>query len=147
MPKITTQRTKKAPKGWDLIEPTLLELKQKLRDVENEPIEGKRKPETVWPIFKVHHQMSRYIYELFYKKKEISRELYEYCLNEKWADAALIAKWKKSGFERLCCLQCVQKGDSNFGKGCICRVPKDHLEEEKKIECVKCGCKGCASGD
>jgi bud site selection protein 31 len=48
--------------------------------------------------------MSRYIYELFYKKKEISRELYEYCLTEKWADPALIAKWKKSGFERLCCL-------------------------------------------
>jgi len=27
MPKITTSRTKKAPAGWDLIEPTLLELK------------------------------------------------------------------------------------------------------------------------
>lgn len=48
--------------------------------------------------------MSRYIFDLFYKKKEISRELYEYCLREKWADANLIAKWKKSGFERLCCL-------------------------------------------
>ena len=147
MPKIATQRTKKAPQGWDLISPTLLELKQKLRDVENEPLEGKRKPETVWPIFKLHHQMSRYVYDLFYKRKEISRELYEYCLREKWADAVLIAKWKKSGFERLCCLQCIQKGDSSFGKGCICRVPKDHLEEEKKVECVKCGCKGCASGD
>ena len=55
MPKIATQRTKKAPQGWDLISPTLLELKQKLRDVENEPLEGKRKPETVWPIFKLHH--------------------------------------------------------------------------------------------
>ena len=32
MPKIKTSRTKKAPKGWDLIEPTLLELQQKLRD-------------------------------------------------------------------------------------------------------------------
>ena len=57
-----------------------MELKQKLRDVENEPAEGKRKVETVWPIYKLHHQMSRYIYELFYKKREISRELYEYCL-------------------------------------------------------------------
>jgi len=26
MPKIKTQRTKKAPKGWDHIEPTLTEL-------------------------------------------------------------------------------------------------------------------------
>lgn len=40
MPKITTQRTKKAPKGWEHIEPTLLELKQKLRD-------GKSTPATV----------------------------------------------------------------------------------------------------
>ena len=32
MPKIKTQRTKKAPAGWDDIEPTLLELQQKLRD-------------------------------------------------------------------------------------------------------------------
>ena len=91
--------------------------------------------------------MSRYIFELFYKKKEISRELYEYCLREKWADENLIAKWKKAGFERLCCLQCIQKNDTHFGKGCICRVPKDHMEENKMVECVKCGCKGCASGD
>ena len=32
MPKIKTQRTKKAPAGWDESEPTLLELQQKLRD-------------------------------------------------------------------------------------------------------------------
>ena len=51
--------------------------------------------------------MSRYIYDLYYKKKEISRELYDYCVREKWCDAALIAKWKKQGFEKLCCLQCI----------------------------------------
>jgi bud site selection protein 31 len=56
MPKVATQKSKnKAPKGWDTIEPTLMELKQKLRDVENEPVEGKRKVETVWPIYKLHH--------------------------------------------------------------------------------------------
>ena len=32
MPKIRTLRTKKAPKGWELIEPILLELTQKIRD-------------------------------------------------------------------------------------------------------------------
>ena len=108
MPRIQSKRArKKMPPGWDLIEPTLLELQQKMRDIENEPIEGKRKPEVLWPIYSLHHQKSRYIYELFFKKQEISRELYEYCLREKWADAALIAKWKKSGYERLCCLRCV----------------------------------------
>jgi len=32
---------------------------------------------------------------MFYKRKAISRELYNYCLKEGYGDAALIAKWKK----------------------------------------------------
>jgi len=95
MPKIKTLRTKKQPAGWDLIKDKIAKFQQKMRDVENAPYEGKRKPEVLWPIFQLHHQMSRYIYDQFYKKKTISRELYEYCLTEKLADAALIAKWKK----------------------------------------------------
>lgn len=50
------------------------------------------------------------------------------------------------GYERLCCLRCMQPRDHNFGTTCVCRVPK-HLREEKIVECVHCGCKGCASGD
>ena len=101
--------------------------------VENEPHEGKRKPETVWPIYRLHHERSRYIFNMFYKKKEISRELYQYCLDQKWADAILIAKWKKPGYQKLCCLNCIQRKDDTV---CICRVPKENLEEDKKIECV-----------
>ena len=29
--------------------------------------------EALWPIFKIHHQRSRYIFDLFYKRKAISR--------------------------------------------------------------------------
>lgn len=50
------------------------------------------------------------------------------------------------GYERLCCLRCMQPRDHNFQTTCVCRVPK-HLREEKVIECVHCGCRGCASGD
>ncbi|KMZ59566.1 hypothetical protein ZOSMA_67G00590 [Zostera marina] len=50
------------------------------------------------------------------------------------------------GYERLCCLRCIQPRDHNFQTTCVCRVPK-HLREEKAIECVHCGCRGCASGD
>ena len=42
---------KKTPEGWDLIEPTLEEFEAKMREAETEPHEGKRKTETVWPIF------------------------------------------------------------------------------------------------
>lgn len=147
MPKIRTLMTKKPPTGWETIEPTLMELQQRMRDAENEPHEGKRKPESIWPILRVHHQMSRYIYELYYKKKQIAKDLYDYCLRERYADDKLIAKWKKPGYEKLCCLMCIQQKNHNFKTTCICRVPKDKLEEGKVVECIHCGCRGCASCD
>ena len=101
----------------------------------------------MWPIYRLHHERSRYVYNMFYKKKEISRELYEYWLNEKWADAALIAKWKKPGYQKVWWLNCIQKKDKSYGTTCVCRVPKENLEEGKKVEWVNCGCHGCASGD
>lgn len=131
MPKVRTVRNKarKPPEGWDLIEPTIEELDAKMREAETESHEGKRRAEALWPIFKIHHQRSRYIYDLFYKRKAISRELYDYCIKNRIADAALIAKWKKQGmhlqlsrfktgpqhspskilgYENLCCLKCIQ---------------------------------------
>ncbi|TVU19730.1 hypothetical protein EJB05_35899, partial [Eragrostis curvula] len=142
---IKTSRVK-YPEGWDLIEPTLRDLEAKMREAENDPHDGKRKCEALWPIFRISHQKSRYIYDLYYRKKEISKELYEFCLDQGYADRNLIAKWKKPGYERLCCLRCIQTRDHNFATTCVCRVPK-HLREEKVIECVHCGCRGCASGD
>lgn len=112
MPKIKTIRSKPPPQGWDLIEPTITEIGNQIRDIENQTYSDKKKPETFWGIYKLHHQRfvlllfyrSRYIYEMHYLKKEIDRQLYDYCLQEKYADGALIAKWKKTGYERLCCL-------------------------------------------
>jgi bud site selection protein 31 len=147
MPKIKTLATKKAPAGWEEIEPTISELNQRMKDAENDPHEGKRKPETIWPILRIHHQRSRYIYELYRVKKQMTKNLYEWCIREGYADANLIAKWKKPGYEKLCCLLCIQQKNHNFGTTCICRVPKDKLEENKTVECVHCGCRGCASGD
>ncbi|XP_068435039.1 protein BUD31 homolog [Clinocottus analis] len=143
MPKVKRSR-KPPPDGWELIEPTLDELDQKMREAETEPHEGKRKVESLWPIFRLHHQRSRYIYDLFYKRKAISRELYDYCIKEGYADKNLIAKWKKQGYENLCCLRCIQTRDTNFGTNCICRVPKSKLEVGRIIECTHCGCRGCS---
>uniref|UniRef100_A0A0G4HAZ2 G10 protein n=1 Tax=Chromera velia CCMP2878 TaxID=1169474 RepID=A0A0G4HAZ2_9ALVE len=147
MPKIRTLGGKKPPAGWDEIEPTLDELGRKMREAENEPHDGKRKCESLWPIFRLHHERSRYIYNQYYKEKKISKELYDYCLKEGWADAALIAKWKKPGYEKLCCLRCMQPADTSFGTTCICRVPRSKLDADRIVECVQCGCHGCASCD
>ncbi|EDW27472.1 GL20292 [Drosophila persimilis] len=44
------------------------------------------------PVFKIHNQKTRYIYDLFYRRKATNWELNEYCLREKIADSNLIAK-------------------------------------------------------
>lgn len=95
MPKVKRSR-KPPPEGWELIEPTLDELEQKMREgkyhciiliisfllfeilAETDPHDGKRKVEALWPIFKIHHQKSRYIYDLFYRRKAISRGEFEF---------------------------------------------------------------------
>lgn len=94
MPKV--RRGKKAPpEGWDLVESTLVELGKKMRQVETEVTENKRKEETSWNIFRLHHQRTRYIYEMYTKRHAISKEVYEYCIKEGYADQPLMAKWKK----------------------------------------------------
>lgn len=124
MPKVKTNRIK-YPDGWELIEPTLRELDAKMREgwasyfflyslsyslpmkvilsylclaAENDSHDGKRKCETLWPIFRIAHQRSRYIFDIYYKTNEISKELYEFCLEQGYGDRNLIAKWKKVSF-------------------------------------------------
>jgi bud site selection protein 31 len=104
MPPIRTARaSKKAPpEGFEDIEDTLLEFQNKMKDAENASHEGKKKYEMTWPIFQITHQRSRYIYDLYYEKEAISKQLYDYLLKNGYADAMLIAKWKKQGYEKVC---------------------------------------------
>jgi bud site selection protein 31 len=139
MPKIRTSRSKPPPAGYDLIEPTLTSLALQMRAAEQQPDEGLRRNASLYPIIRIHHQRSLYIFDLYYKRKAISKELYDWCCKQGHADVNLIAKWRKAGYEGLCCLQCVQTRDTDFGTTCVCRVPKSSLEEGKVIECVRCG--------
>ncbi|KAJ6739365.1 hypothetical protein OIU74_004184 [Salix koriyanagi] len=99
MPKVRRSRIK-YPEGWELIEPTLRELDGKMREAELDPHDGKRKCEALWPIFKITHQKSRYIYDLYYRRNEISKELYEFCLDQGYGDRNLIAKVEE-GFQNI----------------------------------------------
>ena len=122
MPPIRSARNRKPPPdGFDDIEDTLLEFSNKMKDAENAPHEGKKRYEVLWPIFQISHQRerpnmiqvhcghvelkilgSRYIYDLYYDKEAISKQLYEYLLKNGYADSNLIAKWKKQGYEKVC---------------------------------------------
>lgn len=112
----------------------------------NEPHEGLRKNESLWPIHQINWQKSRYVYDMYYTYHKISKEVYDYCINNKIVDAALIAKWKKPGYERLCSTFVINPRNYKFGTVSICRVPKQFLAAGTEIEDPTTGCKGCASG-
>ena len=102
MPPIRSSRNRKPPPaGFEDIEDTLLEFDTKLKDATNASHEGKKRYETTWPIFQITHQRSRYIYDLYYEKEAISKQLYDWLLKNQYADANLIAKWKKQGYEKV----------------------------------------------
>lgn len=124
------------------------EYDRKMRHAETQDTQAKRKVETLWPIIQINHTRSRYIYDLYYKREAISRELYDWLLKYQYADANLIAKWKRTGYEKLCCVRCIQSRDMNYqGSTCICRVPSAQLRPGTVVECVHCGCRGCSSSD
>ena len=69
MPKIKTLRSKKTPKGFEIIEPVLDEYSKQMKDAENAPMDAQSKVQNIWKIIQLHHQQSRYIYTSFYMKK------------------------------------------------------------------------------
>ncbi|KAJ9152099.1 Pre-mRNA-splicing factor cwf14 [Pleurostoma richardsiae] len=142
-----SSKRKPPPEGFSDIEDDLLIFSNKMKDAQNASTDNIGKNQAKWPVFQISHQRSRYIYELYYEKEAISRQLYEWLLKNGYADAMLIAKWKKQGYEKLCCLRCVQTKETNFNSTCICRVPRAQMKEEQDIQCVSCGCRGCASSD
>lgn len=157
MPRIKTQRTKPAPEGFDKIKGTLLDFEHQIVNLQRGDSNkitriSARENESRWKIFQLNHDRSRYVYNLFYQRKAISRELYGWLLKEKYADKFLIAKWKKKGYENLCCMSCIQSNETVHGNACICRVPRAVLEENSSKGasfkgCAHCGCNGCSSTD
>jgi bud site selection protein 31 len=63
------------PEGWELLESTIEDYERQMRDAVAEDHEGKRKNETTWRVHRIHFEKNRFIYDLMYKRKALSREL------------------------------------------------------------------------
>ena len=137
---------KKPPSGFEYIEPTLRALEDELRDRVAESHKLYTKNESQWPIHQINWQKSRYVYDMYYKYQRIDRRVYDYCINNKLIDAALISKWKKQGYERLCSTYVINPNNYKFGTVSLCRVPKQFLDDCTVVEDPTTGCNGCASG-
>ena len=146
LPTKWNQKRKKPPVGFDYVEPVLEVLENELRDKVKESNMSQRKIESLWPIHQINWQKSRYIYDLYYTYQRISRDVYQYCIDQKLVDAALIAKWKKPGYERLCSTYVINPSNYKFGTTSICRVPfHDRNDDQKYAKDPTTGCMGCAS--
>eukprot|EP00658_Telonema_sp_P-2_P031800 TRINITY_DN23720_c0_g1_i4.p1 TRINITY_DN23720_c0_g1~~TRINITY_DN23720_c0_g1_i4.p1 ORF type:complete len:213 (-),score=46.86 TRINITY_DN23720_c0_g1_i4:246-884(-) len=137
---------KKPPPGWDIVEPGLEEFERKMKEAMEEPHEGKRKAECTWKVHKIHWERNRFIFQLYFKEKQISKAMYDYLCRQKIADGALIAKWRKPGYEYLCSLSAIDTRNTNYGTASICRVPL-HLRGDRPTPSITTGCISCASTD
>lgn len=141
-------KNKKTPEGWQLIEEVIEDFEAQMKEAVNEEHEGKRKNELTWKITRIHWEKNRFLYDLMYKRKVMSRELYDWLVREKIADGALISKWRKPGYEILCSLLAIQKNNHNFGTTSHCRVPLRNRSGHQRISPdVQTGCISCCSGD
>ncbi len=141
-------KNKRVPEGFEKIEDVIEDFEQQLRDAVNEEHEGKRKNEGNWKIHRLHWEKNRFIFDLMYTRKVMSKKLYDFLVREKIADGALISKWRKPGYEILCSLLAIQKNNHNFGGTSHCRVPmKKRTPQQKITPDVQTGCICCCSGD
>ena len=140
-------KRKPPPPGYEVVEPILEALENELRDKVKETNDGKRKVEALWPVHQINWQRSRYIYDMYYTFQRINKLVFDYCVRQKIVDSALMAKWKKPGYERLCSTFVINPTNYKFGTTSLCRVPwKDRSEEQKEARDPTTGCRGCASG-
>ena len=66
-------------KGWDKIEDAIEDFEQQMSEAVDEEHEGKRKAELTWKIHRIHWEKNRFIYDLMYVRKAISRQLVRCC--------------------------------------------------------------------
>ncbi len=68
-------KNKKIPDGWELIEEVVEDFEAQMKEAVNEEHEGRRKNELTWKIHRIHWEKNRFLYDLMYVRKVMSREL------------------------------------------------------------------------
>lgn len=81
---------------------------------------------------RLHNEKNRYIFDLYYKTRSISRALYDWLIEEKIADEGLHRRWRQPGYEKLCSLLCVAKKGHNYGTTCTCRIPLKQRASDRR---------------
>ena len=107
--KLPRSKRRRAPAGFEgRVEEELAGFDDRMREAVAASHEGKRRNEGTWEVTRIHWERNRFVFEEHYRRKAMSRELFDWLCQCKLADRNLIAKWRKPGYERLCSLQAIQ---------------------------------------
>ena len=68
-------KNKKPPEGWELIEEVIEDFEGQMKEAVNEEHEGRRKNELAWKIHRIHWEKNRFVFDLMYQRKVMSKEL------------------------------------------------------------------------
>lgn len=71
-------KNKRPPGGWELIEDVIEDFENQMKEAVNEEHEGKRRTELNFKIHRIHWEKNRFIYDLMYQRKVMSKELVQY---------------------------------------------------------------------
>ena len=145
MNRIRRRKDIQPPSEWEKVKDMVLSLNEDMRIAESTNNDANSSLEQLWAIHRCNWKRSRPIYEMYWKKKSISKKLYEWILNNGYADRDLINAWRKPGYDRLCCVACISK-NTDHGGVCKCRIPRIE-RKTRDFKCIHCGCPGCCSGD
>lgn len=63
------------PDGWDMIENVIEDFENQMKEAVNEEHEGKRRTELNYKIHRIHWEKNRFIYDLMYQRRVMSKEL------------------------------------------------------------------------
>merc|ERR1711976_1024194 len=107
----------------------------------------KRNCESSWKIHRIHWEKNLFIFDLMYRRKIMSKNMFEWLIKENMADRTLIEKWRRPGFNTICSLMAIQKSSHNYRTTSHCRVPIAQRPPQLAITPnVKTGCISCYAG-
>jgi len=142
-----------APAGFERIRESLDEFDRRMTEAILDDVggggkgrKGSNKTQRHWAVSKINFDRTRMVYQA-HRNKVISTEVYEFCMELNLIDGALAKKWAIPGYERLCCVSCVNPKNFENGGTCVCRVPAKDRKQKNFQGCQTSGCKGCCSAD
>lgn len=138
-------KLRKAPGNVDAVADELEEFEARMREATAAPRGNAMNAALTWPVHKLHFQKNRFLHDARYVHGTVSDALLKYLVKEKIADGALLAKWRKPGYDTVCSMSVLTKSNTNFGTVGICRTPlKDRSGQI--MPNVQTGCVCCVSG-